>query len=436
MVHEYKASSTVETQVPAVLPARLQPPIFGCALIPRARVHRALPTHDAGGAALTVVAAPAGSGKTAALTEWTHAVRASGTRVSWLTVLAEDNDVATFATDLCAALCIDGDMEPIPGPAAATAQEAADAVMAVVARRPDPIVLVLDDVQQLRSPESLEMLDLLARFHAGRLRLVMAGRYEPAMGLSRLRLEGALVALTADDLAFTPAEAEQIFAQHLLALDGPDLAALMTRTGGWAAGLRMAAIALVGSDDVSARIAEFSGDTRTVADYLADEILGALPDAMRLFMIATAQADFFTVDYAEAVGATPDAGLMLDDLAQRNCMVVRHEGPDPRFSYHPLLRSYLLAELNRQPERVRCEIHGRLAEWFARAGEPVAALEHAVEAGPADDALSDAFAAQGIRAVLDGGSAALLALLATVPPLRVFAAGRRTRTGCRRDRRW
>lgn len=404
------------------LPARVRPPAFGCPLIARENVHRAL---AAGGVA--VLAAPAGAGKTAALAQWAGQARAAGRRVAWLTLTADDNDVPALTSALVAALRADAQGETAlaaPPPAAAhrddtaagaSAFTAAAAVMDEVERRPDDVVLVLDDVQQLHRPAALEVLDALARFRSPQLCLVLAGRYEPSLRLSRMRLDGTLRTLAADELAFGADGAAELLAQHGVRLGSDDLHALLARTEGWAAGLRMAAMMLAGRADVSACIAEFSGDNRTVADYLAGEILGSLPQEERTFLVATAHEESFSLDYAREVGGRPDAARILERLIRSNCMVHEQPGPEPRYSYHPLLRSYLVAESARLPSDVRARIHARAATWLAAEGSPMPALEHAVAAGGTDAELSERFAASGIAAVAAGQSEALLAFLATLP---------------------
>ncbi|QDQ98581.1 LuxR C-terminal-related transcriptional regulator [Tomitella fengzijianii] len=405
--------------MPERIAARARPPSFGCGLIPRSRVEEALASRDsARRPAVVSVTAPAGAGKTAALAQWAAGAVERSEYTAWLTLVPADNDPHVLADELCAVL---GGMDARR--AGSAPEDVVSAIAGAARRVAGHLFVVVDDVQQLHERAALDLLVHAGRFLPERVTLVLSGRFQSAIGLHRLHLDGTLVALDSGDLAFTHAEAREILAQHALTLESGDLDLLMTRTGGWAAGVRMAAVMLAGCDDIGARLAEFSGDTRTVADYLTDEILAALPEDVRSVLLATAHEEHFSVRCAEALSGQPDAGRMLDQLARRNCMVTRQEGPEPGFRYHPLMRSYLVAELVRQPYAVRAAIHARAVDWFIAEGAHLRALEHAATAGFTAARLSDMLAREGAGAVADGHAPALLAFIATLPAETVVLPG-------------
>jgi LuxR family transcriptional regulator, maltose regulon positive regulatory protein len=98
---------------------------------------------------------------------------------------------------------------------------------------------------------------------------------------------GELAEIRAGDLRFTLAEAGQLLAAAGVRLPGPALAALHGRTEGWAAGLRLAALALAGHPDPERLAAEFSGTERTVADYLLAEVLDRQPEPVPRLLLRT-----------------------------------------------------------------------------------------------------------------------------------------------------
>ena len=134
----------------------------------------------------------------------------------------------------------------------------------------DRVWLVVDDVHEL-GPEALRQLELLIMRAPPGLRFVLATRHDVRLGLHRLRLEGELAEIREPDLRFTVAEAGELFAAAGVEL--PELALLVERTEGWAAGLRLAALSLAGHPDPERLAAEFSGTERTVAEYLLAEVL-------------------------------------------------------------------------------------------------------------------------------------------------------------------
>ena len=65
------------------------------------------------------------------------------------------------------------------------------------------------------------------------------------------------------------------------------VATLLTRTEGWAAGLRLAAMSLVGCDDLGRGVATYAGDDRSVAEYLIAEVLCRLEPQVQRFLLRT-----------------------------------------------------------------------------------------------------------------------------------------------------
>ena len=133
--------------------------------------------------------------------------------------------------------------------------------------------LVVDDLHELGSDEARRQLELLVMRAPDELRVVLATRHDPRLGLHRLRLEGELTEIRAADLRFSLAETRELLAAAGVELGESALRTLYDRTEGWAAGLRLAALSLAGHDDQDRFAAEFSGSERTVAEYLLAEVL-------------------------------------------------------------------------------------------------------------------------------------------------------------------
>ncbi len=134
--------------------------------------------------------------------------------------------------------------------------------------------------------------------------LVVSTRSDPALPLARMRARGELVEVRAADLRFTGSEAAAYLNElNALALSPEDVALLEGRTEGWAAALQLAVLSLSGRDDRSQFIAGFAGDDRFVVDYLADEVLDALPADVRRFLLETSVLDRLTGPLCDAVTA-------------------------------------------------------------------------------------------------------------------------------------
>jgi LuxR family transcriptional regulator, maltose regulon positive regulatory protein len=275
----------------ALLATKLYVPGPRPGFVPRSRLVERL---DEGlGRGMVLLCAPAGSGKTVLLAEW---ARRGGRPVAWLSLDSGDNDPARFWRHAVAALdgvCpgIDERVAPLFGPPAPPSFEAVvTAVINALAARPgdDEMLLVLDDYHLVGSEPVHASVSFLLEHLPRRLRLVLASRADPPLALARLRARGQMAELRDAELRFTAGEAAAMLREAV----GSDLtdaavAALATRTEGWAAGLQLAALSLRGQADVTGFVAAFSGSHRYVLDYLAEEVLERQGEQVRAFLLKT-----------------------------------------------------------------------------------------------------------------------------------------------------
>ena len=209
---------------------------------------------------------------------------------------------------------------------------------------------------------------------------------------------------------------------------------LHSLTEGWPAGMRMAALSLEHGDPATF-VAEFSGADRPVADYLAGEVLVRLPDDVVDFLLRTCVVEDLAVDLAARLSGRDDSAAMLDDLAQRNALVVPLDRSGTWFRYHALLRTYLAAALQRrEPGR-----DGRAAAWSRRSGSsssasPAQALELASAAGDAE-LVEQILLAHGLGLVLAGAGPAVRRAIGLLPAVAGRLAGGAGAPGAARGRR-
>jgi LuxR family maltose regulon positive regulatory protein len=249
----------------------------------------------------------------------------------------------------------------------------------------EPLLLVLDDFHLVRNPDLLAPFAQLLTVAPEQLRVVIASRSDPDLEIHRLRLYGDLTEIRARELAFTQEEAEAFFATAGVSLQATQVETLVRRTEGWAAGLRFAALSLLGQGDVAPFVNRFDDSERAASDYLLNEVLAHQDQPTRDFLLKTAACDRISGALADALTGRTDGERVLAELERRNLFLVREPG-GPWYRYHRLFAELLRAEAAYEyGDDVRAA-HRDAATWLAAQGCALEALRHAV-AG-ADDELT------------------------------------------------
>ena len=330
---------------------------------------------------LTTITGPPGSGKTMAIALWAAADADPGTLV-WITLDDYDNRPKAFWSYVVAALRRSG--IAVPPVSSATARGTVDHVFlarlaSVLAAQDPPVVLVLDDLHLLTDRNTLDGLAYVLRNATPGLHLVVSSRMDPLLPLHRYRLTGELAEIRADDLAFSLPEAAELMAQHGLTLPAGVLERIVTRTEGWAAGIRLAAISLDGHPDPEQFAKEFDAEDSAVTGYLVDEVLNAQPTAIRDFLLRTSILNRVSADIARELNDDEPATDVLPLLAQANAFV-RPVG-DGWYRYHSLFTAVLRLKLRREHPGQASELNRRAALWYQRRGLLTEAVRHAADSG-------------------------------------------------------
>ncbi len=356
---------------------------------------------------VTLVAAPAGSGKTMLLASWLAATTPPGP-VAWLSLDAGDNDAVRFWTHVLASLTRVGAVAQdsnLHGMAADVRTSATMAPQFVeqVDSLDVPVVLVLDDVHELTDPAVLAGIEFLVRHPTSSLRLVLSTRADPPLPLYRLLLTGSLFELRAADLAFTVDEVAQVLDEYDYRplLSDHDVTVLQSRTEGWAAVVRLAAVSMQGHPNPRRFVLDLAGDDRSLSGYLISEVLDRQPVELRSFMIRTSVVDELSGELADALTDADDGESMLARLASANAFVVPTGERRGWYRYHPLFAELLRYELRREMPTGMAELHLRAARWYVTQGLPAAAVEQMMLAGDWRSAAS-LVAEQGLDAVVRG----------------------------------
>jgi LuxR family transcriptional regulator, maltose regulon positive regulatory protein len=366
---------------------------------------------------VTVISAPPGSGKTSLLRAWVD--RSTNLRrVAFVSVERDQQNGQQFWCAVLDAICgpaasIDSETQGA-ATGALDGDQVIDRVLSEVAEQAESVVLVIDDLHELRSADALTQLEHLIAILPSSARVVLSSRRDPAIRVHRLRLADEVAEIRAGDLRFTEDETRELLAASGISLSDAGVAALYGRTEGWAAGLRLAVISLSGHPDPERFVAEFSGTDRAIGEYLMAEMLERQPIEIQSMLLRTSVVDRVNGELADLLVGRAGSEQMLLELEDANAFVVSLDAQRSWFRYHQLLADFLRLELRRTLADEVPDLHRRAARWFADRGEIVEAVRQTLAAGDWPDA-AHLVADHSFRWVLNGQAGTIRAVLEAFP---------------------
>lgn len=351
---------------------KVQPPQPGHNHVARDRLQRTL----AGAVRdhkLTLVAAPAGSGKTVLCASLAH----SDMPAAWVTLDETDNDLPLFVALLATALrpwmrddgrSLLAFLQAASNLSEKTGLLTSHLINSLEVEGDDPHVLILDDYQAIDEPTIHELVAHLLDYLPPALHILIATRHDPPLPLARWRARSQLAEVRLPELRFDGEETAIFLNQrHDLGLSPTHVDTLQQQTGGWAAGLQLLAAVLATFEDVKQR-ADYIGHlvpgNRSIVELLTSEVLAHQPPEIQDFLRQTSILPELTPTNCRAVTKNADAPQLLQDVYRRNLFLRAltpdtHAGP---FRYHDLFRDFLQQQLKEEQPQRWIELHRRAAQ--------------------------------------------------------------------------
>ena len=367
---------------------------------------------------VTIISAPAGSGKTSLLRAWADRP-GQPHRLAVVQVRRDQQDAQDFWLALLNAVrhvCgAPSGTEPPPATPGFNASAMVSRVLSELADAGGDVMVVIDDLHELDSPETLGQLTRLLTNLPDGVHAMLTTRHDLPLRLHRLRLAGELAEIRGADLKFTERETRELLAASGITLSEAGAALLHQRTEGWAAGLRLAALSLAGHPDPERFVADFSGTNRAVAEYLLAEMLDRQPAEVQDLLLRTCLLNQVNGELADLLTGRPGSERILLELEDANAFVVSLDPERTWFRYHHLFGDLLRLELRRTlPDQVP-ELHRRAGQWFSEHGRVVEAIRHTQAAGDWSDA-ARLLADHSFSLTLDGSAQTMQALARAFPP--------------------
>jgi len=367
---------------------------------------------------VTIISAPAGSGKTSLLRVWAGRP-GQPRRLALVQVQRDQQDAQQFWLALLDAIRqatgADSGAEPPAATPDFNAPAMANRVLSELADARSSVTLVIDDLHELASPDALPQLTRLLTNLPPQVHAILTTRHDVRLGLHQLRLAGELAEIRAADLRFSERETRELLDASGIALSAAGAALLYQRTEGWAAGLRLAAISLAGHPDPERFVTEFSGSERTVAEYLLAEMLDRQPPDVQDLLLRTSLLDRVNGELADLLTSRPGSEQILLDLEDANAFVESLDPGRAWFRYHHLFADLLRLELRRTLPAEIPALHRRAAGWFTLQGRVVDAIRHTQAAGDWPGA-ARLLADYSFSLTLDGQAQTMQALVRAFPP--------------------
>jgi LuxR family maltose regulon positive regulatory protein len=345
-------------------------------LVDRPRLRGTLDRAASG--AFTLISAGPGSGKTVLLAAWAARARPRPW-LAWLTCEPGETRVPAFWAQVLGAIHhspaaeANPELRTLVPPRTDRDDPFVGRLVDALASLPQPLVLVVDDAQELSRGPVADRLQRLVQLAPSRLHLVLSSTRDPFVPLSRLRADGLMTEIRGSDLAFTVDEAGRLMERLGVTLQREGIETLVARTEGWAAGLRMAARYLESADDVDAAIHEFAGTDQVVADYLIEQVLVGHDDRRR-FLLFTSLVERFTPELAQALTGEARIDPILGELKRDNLVSVERDG---WLRYHGLVAELLRSRLRAQHRAEIPRLHAVAAAWFGERELLAEAVRHA-----------------------------------------------------------
>ncbi len=376
-----------------LLYTKLHRPLISATIIPRKRLITVLENGVVN--PLTLIAAPAGYGKSILASQWLDVSEFPG---AWVSLDDGDNDIRVILSYIIEAI---NNIFPDTVLQSASLINATSLPSVSVISRfllndlesiPKRIILVLDDYHKINNPDVHSILSELLSYPSPVIHLVLITRRDPALPLATLRGRGMLNEITSSQLRFTASEIKVFFERFLhLTIADKTIQILEEKMEGWATGIHLAALSIKDEPDQERLISGLSVTTQYVRDYLIQEVLSKASLQFSGYLLQSSILDRFCAPLCEAIylesfaSNQPEADAggrdFIDWLVKTNLFVVSLDNANNWFRYHHLFQELLQEHLKRQlnPEEVNL-LHSRASQWFETEGLITEAIDHAIAA--------------------------------------------------------
>jgi LuxR family maltose regulon positive regulatory protein len=362
-----------------LLNTKLHPPILPANLIPRPQLLDQLEKGSL--RKLTLISAPAGYGKTILVCEW---IAAYNRPVAWLSLDKDENDPVRFWRYFITALRTlqpaigKTELEVLGEPQQAPIDNVLTVLINEISSLKTDLIIVLDDYHLIEASEIHTAFEFLIQHQPSNLHLFITTRFDPPWSLHLLRSRQEISEWRQKDLSFTNDETEAFFNQvYKFNLPSTDINILHTRTEGWAVGLQLAAVSMMGQPDPSGFIQGFAESHSYIFEYLIEEVLKKQPPELQDFLLKTSILDYMTAPLCDYMLRRENSQEVLECLEHSHLFLSALDAEKRWYRYHHLFASLLHVQLENTKIEIP-ELHRRASLWLQANNLAANALGHAL----------------------------------------------------------
>jgi len=343
------------------------------------------------GGKLTLIDAPAGYGKSTLVAGWKQRLNETGVVVCWYSLDCEDNEPLQLLTYLAFSLAqrdiLLTPLESIGNPFGGNYSpvQLLNLIIGAIALFGGPVMLILDDFENLEASTVQEVIAPLLRYAPDNLHVCILTRNQSHLNISQMEANGLVCRLSAQSLQFTLQELESIFEGQLTS---SVIRQVYSLTEGWPVAVQMLRTALLSERDQGKVLLKLHDQAGTIANYLSEQVLSTLGENQQQFLMDLSLQERIDCGFADFLRQANDSLQQIHSLETMQALIRPIDTLSTTYQLHPLLREYLYRRLQMTaPDRLYA-LHARTAQWFQQQGDLVNAVRHCVLANRQQEAIA------------------------------------------------
>jgi len=361
--------------IPGVNLARTVPPVVPANFLSRKHLFRLFETHAPGA---TIVAAPAGYGKTMLVAEW---AAAQSRPTIWCAVDPNDSPQMFFAHIVQAVRNVLPKFAPdFEGQRFLSPDSYIRYMVTEASEVKEDFNFVIDngptDAQEI-NPIAQALIDNLP----SNVHVVIVRRVTPATSLARYASLGNLCLITSQDLKFSQEEISVICELNGLETKDWKVSQHLIKCNGWPAAIQMMAKNIShGASESDFKIGETSNPLR----ILALESFNSLNEENKQLLLKLGIVEEFDLEIARIILGDVFSELYINKLATDGMFVSVSSGFQRIYKIDPII-FLVLQEMRAGKKDQEVSTHEKLARYFISKGAPAQALEHIFQSGNSEE---------------------------------------------------